>query len=222
MNEDKIVYEKLFKDKNHSSSPPTFLELGAFDGKRESNTRFFEVCLGWKGLLIEGNPRKYQELVTNRPGAHRMSFAPSCDATIHDNQTVAFHDFPWTNAGMEGHALGYKGDRTVDVPCGKLGPVLQDIFPNKEPISFFSLDVEGAEVLVLNTIDFSKVMIEVMMIEIKNAFCKDNSCETRQQIRAKMKQEGYQRYEGLVAASDVYVHPNSRFQISRSVAKPVA
>ena len=58
----------------------------------------------------------------------------------------------------------------VDVPCGSLTKVLLDIFPNGH-VSFFSLDIEGAEPLVVGNIDFDKVFIEVMMIEIRNNFC---------------------------------------------------
>jgi hypothetical protein len=44
----------------------TYVELGAFQGRAESNSAFFDLCLGWKGLLIEGNPAHYSKLVQNR------------------------------------------------------------------------------------------------------------------------------------------------------------
>ena len=34
----------------------TFLELGAFDGWKESNTLHLETCLGWRGILVDGQP----------------------------------------------------------------------------------------------------------------------------------------------------------------------
>jgi hypothetical protein len=79
-NEDKIVYETLFKNKMNGADTGTYVELGAFEGRAESNSAFFDLCLGWKGLLIEGNPVQYAKLLQNRPHAHKMSFAPSCDA----------------------------------------------------------------------------------------------------------------------------------------------
>lgn len=239
--EDKIIYELLFKNSTTTSatttrsgggdSGGTYLELGAFNGVQESNTRFFDDCLGWKGLLIEANPGIYQETIENRPFAHKMSFAPSCSA----ESTVPFHRVKWTNGGLQGYAVAYNNSKakpTVDVPCGPLSPVLADIFaddhwdnntttaPVLPTLDFFSLDVEGAEALVLSTIDFQAIRINVLMIEIQNSFCTDNNCEVRRQVRAKMALEGYQRYEGLVRASDVYVHPESRFQIPDSVATP--
>jgi len=40
--EDQIIYERFFKDKK---DPGTYVELGAFDGQTETNTRFFDICL---------------------------------------------------------------------------------------------------------------------------------------------------------------------------------
>ena len=211
--EDQRIYEKFFK--NNVDVEGTYIELGAFDGHREANTRFFDVCLSWKGLLLEGNPRNYEKLVANRPNAHRMSFAPSC---IQWNETITFYDTPYTNAGVEGHAKVYeskdksKTTRNVQVPCGPLGPVIEHVFPSKldlpARVNFFSLDVEGSEKLVLDTIDFSRVQIDVFMIEVENSSCNSNDCEVRKQVRKMMNDAGYEKYEHMVRKSDVYVHPN--------------
>jgi hypothetical protein len=52
------------------------------------------------------------------------------------------------------------------------------------------------------------------MIEIENAHCDALlQCEVRERVREKMAEEGYLRYENLVPKSDVYVHPESSFQL---------
>jgi len=212
-NEDKFVYETFFKDRTTTmtGSAGTYVEIGAFNGIQESNTHFFDKCLGWEGLLVEGNPTNYQSVLENREFAHKMSFAPTCDG-MDPNATVQFSRYPMTNAGLKGHAKTYDLKPMVDVPCGPFTPVLGDIF-NGRPINFFSLDVEGAECLVLKTIDFQKIHIDVMMIEIRNNHCRTIHCEVRKLVRKKMKEEGYKRYQSLVEASDIYVHPNSTFQV---------
>jgi len=43
-NEDLDLFHKLFLHATYSNG--TYVELGAFNGKHESNTRFFDVCLG--------------------------------------------------------------------------------------------------------------------------------------------------------------------------------
>ncbi len=111
-NEDKKIYERFFKPytndggKLSRNGVGTFVELGAFDGLHETNSRFYEACLGWEGLLIEGNPSVYERLKGHRPWAHRMSFAPSCQE---EGQTIQFVDLAVTNAGVPGHAKDYDG-----------------------------------------------------------------------------------------------------------------
>jgi len=191
VDEDKILYELLFKNAN--SIDRTFVELGALNGKAESNSHFFELCLGWNGLLIEGNPLNYHDLVYNRPGAHKMSFSPSCNVTM-----------SIVNTGLVGYAKDYEGFPPLKVPCGPLGPVLEDIFKGQS-ITFFSLDVEGSELSVLETIDFNKVFIEVVVIEIQNDSC-HFECE---KIRAKMKEVGYELFSHLIENSDIFIHSKS-------------
>ena len=89
----------------------------------------------------------------------------------------------------------------VDVPCGSLTKGLLDIFPNGH-VSFFSLDIEGAEPLVVGNIDFDKVFIEVMMIENRNNFCAAK-CESRDKFRKIMQDAGYERFNP-VKKSDLF------------------
>mmetsp|Transcript_27274 Transcript_27274/g.41795 ORF Transcript_27274/g.41795 Transcript_27274/m.41795 type:complete len:392 (+) Transcript_27274:242-1417(+) len=214
----------------------TYVELGAFDGKKESNSRFFDICLGWEGLLIEGNPRMFKQLVENRPNAHRMNFAPSCREP---GENVTFYSTVFSNAGLPGHAKSYDDNKgktpSMEVPCGPLGSVLENMFrggedghegdndhhsddgttsiSSKPRINFFSLDVEGSEMLILDTIDFNRIHIDIIMIEVANAHCRQRDvCQMRDQVRAKMKGLGYHCYEYLVVDSDVCVHPKSPFQ----------
>ena len=212
--EDKIIYDTFFK--NNFDEEGTYIELGPFDGLRGANTHFFDKCLKWKGLLLEGNPKHYDKLVANRPNTHRMSFAPSC---VQWNDTVTIYTTTFTNAGMSGHAKGYEPDENnnnnipqMDVPCGPIGPIIEKVFPSQlqlpARVNFFSLDVEGAEKLVLDTIDFSKVQIDVFMINKVNLLCPvDADCEVRNQVRNKMVNElGYDIFS--LRSNDVYIHPN--------------
>ena len=53
------------------------------------------------------------------------------------------------------------------------------------------------------------------MIEVANSFCKIG-CEVREQVQKKMADAGYEKHEGIVEASDDYIHPN--FVTGRHVA----
>jgi Methyltransferase FkbM domain len=211
-NEDQAMYS-LFREHHPDlggSKGMTFIELGAFNGVQESNSRFFQECLNWTGLLIEANPFKYEELVKNRPNTHRMSFAPSCSIRKEaNNATIKFVAQMGTMAGLSLH-VRTSGRNVVKVPCGSLGPVIQDIFRGGH-VHFFSLDVEGAEPLVLKNIDFSKVFIEAIMVESWSRNCpqEPKECRTRSDAREVMKKAGYHLFNTVVEKSDLYLHPNS-------------
>lgn len=211
--EDKIIYDTFFKPTTAQASnaqmPLTYVELGAFDGKEESNTRFFDMCLGWDGLLIEAQSESYQKVIINRPNAVKLSFSPTCTDGMSKEgkqQTASFYNYPLSNNGMKDLAKSYTGKDTVEIPCGPLTPVLLDVFGPNQTISFFSLDVEGAETLVLDTLDFTKHDIHVMMIEIQNSYCPNPlSCSQTHMIRQRMAEANYSLLAELVEASDVYV-----------------
>jgi Methyltransferase FkbM domain len=208
--EDKTMYLLFRKLYQELGSKGTFIELGAFDGVLESNSRFFQECLNWTGLLIEGNPSKYDELVKNRPNAHRMSFAPSCSVRMEaKNVTIEFVANENTMAGLSGRVRS-SGGSVVNVPCGSLGPVIQDIFQGGH-VHFFSLDVEGAEPLVLKNVDFSTVFIESIMVESWSRNCpkEPKECQTRSEAREIMKKAGYHLFNTVVEKSDLFIHPNS-------------
>jgi hypothetical protein len=141
----------------------------------------------------------------NRDHAHKIFFAPSC--ATEGNETVQFHSQPYANVGQVGPTKAFTGyaARLVDVPCGPLSPVLESILDGH--INFFSLDVEGAEAMVLKTIDFSKVTIDVLIAESINAHCKQQ-CEGRSEARQIMKDAGYKLYINWVYRSDLFVHPS--------------
>lgn len=50
----------------------TFLDLGAGDGYRNSNTRALSDQ-GWKGVLVESDPREYLRLVNNHKANEKMA-----------------------------------------------------------------------------------------------------------------------------------------------------
>lgn len=213
--EDKIIYDAFFKPnaaqakQGGTPSYGTYVELGAFDGREESNTIFFDTCLGWDGLLIEATAESYQKVIENRPNAVKLSFSPTCHDSVSkdgNQQTTSFYNIPLSNNGMKDLAISYSGKDTVEVPCGPFTPVLLDIFGTNRTISFLSLDVEGAESLVLETVDFAKLDIHVVMIEIQNKYCQHPlSCRQTHMIRQRMAESNYALYADFVEASDVYV-----------------
>lgn len=195
-----------------------YVELGAYDGRAESNSRFFDVCLGWEGVLVEPNPSTYTKLLRNRPHAHRLSFAASCSQEdARANKTVAFHALPFANAAQAGVKSNYDArNSSTFVPCGPLTPIIQDLLGPH--VQFLSLDVENVEHLVLANIDFDKIQIDVMIVENSNHFC-NRKCESRDKSREILLKQGYKLFPDIIRKSDLFVHPKSNYVLQPNTPK---
>jgi FkbM family methyltransferase len=162
--EDAVIAERFFRSGplahlSHGDSPGgMFLEMGALDGITFSNTRLFEHCLGWDGLLIEAQPTNAEACRKNRPCAKLYAGGVCAPPQKTLRMSIGFG-----TAFDLSLSKGGDSEPFVEVPCKPLSEVLVE--NNITRINFFSLDVEGAELLVLKTIDWSAVQIDVLMVE---------------------------------------------------------
>lgn len=211
-NEDLTIFNRLFQQdysspQNTTANKYVYVELGAFNGRRESNTRFFDLCLGWDGLLIEANPLKFFKLLQFRPHAHCLEYAPSCESP----SRVRFHSVAFTNAAQAAVPSVYDNTSLVEVFCDRLTPALVDILDGY--VTLFSLDVEGAEHLVLRTVDFDQVHVDIWMVENVSQFClRNETCRSRDESRAILQRAGYVGFETVISGSDVFVLRGSRYE----------
>ncbi|EJK74728.1 hypothetical protein THAOC_03581 [Thalassiosira oceanica] len=192
--EDTIIYETFFSSDQRFKTNGFYMEIGAHNGVRESNSRFFDVCLNWKGLLVEANSRNYLRMAKLRPTAHHLCVAPSCK----EPSVVSFplHLFTQGRQNEEGNLL--------DIHCEPLSWSLEQL--GIRHVDFWSLDVEGVERLVLETVDFDSVQIDVIMAESDNRLAdKDTSAE---EVRRFLKGKGYLLLDQSIAVykSDVFLH----------------
>ncbi|CAE7532321.1 unnamed protein product [Symbiodinium natans] len=133
---------------------PVFLEMGGYDGWHETNTHFLEQCLGWKGILIEANPRMFKRMKQLRPGTLNIRSA-ICREAGH----VKFAgNHPGAHIATELDDSGY----TV-APCRPLREFLSSL--NVSRIDFFSLDVEGFELQVAESVDWSQFSAAFLVVE---------------------------------------------------------
>lgn len=116
-------------------------------------------------VLIEGQPKNYAKLVTNRPDAISFNMA-NCER----EGTVAFSADGDLTSGITQEMPGkfiskfrQGKDATINVPFGPLAPLIRSA--NLTRIDMLSIDVEGAELMVLNTMDWS-LLVHVVVIEM--------------------------------------------------------
>ncbi|CAK0886676.1 unnamed protein product [Prorocentrum cordatum] len=133
---------------------------GRLQWARGVQLSLLRVLPGLDGLG-EGIPDHYKVMVENstRPPTHKLNVAPSCAS---DKEQVQFV-FGLTDSGLGDLAGSNPAKDVADLHCGPLSLYLRD--PNITHIDVFSLGVGGAELLVLKTVDFSKVRIPVVMVE---------------------------------------------------------
>ena len=140
-----------------------FVELGAADGVRQSNSLHFERK-GWRGVLIEPVPAQYEACLENRPLAQVFNCAcvPPEQEGFVDMTAVGLmsmvvgalgggeKEAEWIARGERFDGASY----AVRVPARTLDSVLQEA--GVDAIDLLSLDVEGFEVGVLQGLDFSR------------------------------------------------------------------
>lgn len=172
--EDLTLWE-LFEDQ----ADGFYIEVGAFDGVELSVSYVFE-SIGWTGLLVEALPDRYAQCVKNRPGSRVVHGALSRDgstgtATFEsvegEGEAPLFSFLSATRAHLKRvRAKSWQTRKTV-VPLTSMNALLAD---HTRPIDFAVIDVEGAEIPLLQGFDLERFRPRVLVIE-DNAGAKDRT-----------------------------------------------
>ena len=148
------------------------MECGAGNGKDQSNSLFFELKRSWTGLLIEPNPDLFLNVLETRRKAYTIE---CCLSTKNQSQIVNF--VPWHYFGgiLKGYERShlkwlkqqpdFNNKGSITAQCFTLYSILLAL--NQSHVDYFSLDVEGPELEILQTIPFDKITIDVLSVEYK-------------------------------------------------------
>ena len=144
-----------------------FVEIGGYDGLHHSNTLALESYYGWKGLLVEANPRLYKLMQENRPRCFHDGRAVSCTSDSTARFSCADQ---W--GGLDAFLPQAWKDEAQDrrTPhCWVTTVTLNALLSHHDcpkVIDYLSLDIEGAEICVLNEFfRFPKHRFRCMTIE---------------------------------------------------------
>lgn len=152
-----------------------FIELGGLDGIRHSNTFLLEKKYNWSGLMIEPSPSLYKELKINR-NVHTDNILVG-DKKQYNVEFLYIED-KTKCIGLQGVIENYnpkhfnramKELNNKSYGIIKLNMVTLQELCNKydiREVDYLSLDVEGSELKVLQGIDFSKLDIKLIGVEI--------------------------------------------------------
>jgi FkbM family methyltransferase len=169
-----------------------FVEFGATDGIRLSNTYLLEQAFGWSGICLEPNPRLYEQLQSNR----RCTVADLCIGA-HSGETVDFvlaeeYGGMVKDMARDVHAqrrAAYWADPgnriTLQTIC--LHDALVQLGAPRR-IDYLSIDTEGSEYDILSTFPFEQWDVRRLTVE-------HNHSADRERIHQLLTERGYLRTE---------------------------
>lgn len=172
-----------------------FLEFGATDGVKRSNSLLLEKSFGWTGVLAEPSPQWHEALRRNRPEAEIVTdciyatTGETLDFFVSENGELStLEQFRQSDAtSMPGNAKS----RNAKGHHHKVHSLaLNDLFKrhmDDAPIDYMSVDTEGSELLILETFDFARYGPKIITVE-------HNHSDAEAGLDQLLAKNGYQRY----------------------------
>ena len=183
----------------------TFLEFGATDGMSLSNSYMLENNLGWTGILAEPSPQWHKKLKYNRPNTQIITeciwkcSGENLDFFVSDVGVLStLVDFKYSDlSSMPGNTkIRTKDGKVVKVETISINEVMETNFNGNSP-SYVSIDTEGSEYEILNSLDFEKYRPVVFTIE-------HNYSQLENKIDEIMKSNRYKRVFKKLTAFDAW------------------
>lgn len=191
-----------------------YLDIGANNPQYISNTFLFYEQ-GFQGVLVEPNAFLCEKLKAARPRDTVLNFGIGIDSSVKE---ADFYLFPeasdglstfsradaehWETIGMNG--VKYKIERVLKVPLLNINDVIARYFT--ECPDFISIDVEGWDLRILETLNFERYTPAVFCVETL-AYKADGSTCRLENINEFFESKGYFSFRETVA-NDIFVNKN--------------
>mmetsp|Transcript_30910 Transcript_30910/g.69437 ORF Transcript_30910/g.69437 Transcript_30910/m.69437 type:complete len:340 (+) Transcript_30910:178-1197(+) len=139
----------------------TFIETGAYNGLYMSNTKLLEYAFGWSGLLVEMVPKHFHELRQYRSERSVPLHSAVCEGAP---RMLNFSEAIGSSSVEDRQVQTARQQRrTSKVPCDSLGAMARRA--GLEAVDFMSIDVEGYELEVLRSFDWT-IPVSVVVVEV--------------------------------------------------------
>lgn len=150
-----------------------FVDVGANEGVRISNTYSLEKYRNWKGICIEPLPEEFKKLQENRSSINLnicvSDFEGETDftyvegyANMLSGMSDKYHSSHKERIIGEVHHFGGKINN-IKVPVKTLQSVFDEYGVTE--VDFCSIDTEGSEFSIVKSIDYEKTVVKVFIIE---------------------------------------------------------
>lgn len=186
--QDQFLDQQLFR----GAEDFFFVEIGSADPVQINNTYFFETQRGWRGLLIEARPSACELL-----RAQRSSEVINACVADQVGRSI-FLDYGYL-AGLC-KFMGPREHAYIEHYNAKDDQVRAHWV---DTVHLLAVDVEGAELAILRSLDFAVVRVEVILVEC-------NTPAVAKEVKHFLHEQGYHFLRRL-GVDRLFVHPQSRW-----------
>ena len=180
-----------------------FIEFGATDGIKDSNTYSLEKQLNWSGVLVEPIKSFYTKLKENRDAICLNNVLyntsgnniPFIESKTKELSTIKGYEM------LDKHNRDLNNSLIYDIETISLQDIIEKHLPHKE-IDYLSIDTEGSEYQILKNIDFNVYNFKIITVE-------HNYTKNRQKIYKLLTSFGYERILSNISRWDDYYISNS-------------
>jgi FkbM family methyltransferase len=138
-----------------------FVDVGANEPKTGSQTWHLEK-LGWRGVVVEPQPRLVQALKEERRAA---VFACACSSPQNAGKNLQFQvSGIHSSLDLNFFVAGMRKAEVIEVPARTLDDILEEA-DAPSPIDLLSIDVEGHEIEVLKGTSLARWQPRLIFIE---------------------------------------------------------
>jgi FkbM family methyltransferase len=202
------LLQECFALSQNPQGPDIFIECGAGRSEFLSNTYVLQKSFDWQGLLIEPNPEFQEELERERVTAS-VHLAPNACGSDGEIDLVCVGELSTSTQYLRSD--GHSQERVDALNAGMvttvrkipLGHLLEQFFGTPRRLGFLSVDVEGAEMDVLQSLDWSRWSFNAISVE------HNNRSEFHRDLNTFMKNCGYRNFLNGSTQWDAWYVPDS-------------
>lgn len=172
--EDLFLFELFSGEGGVPSAAGYYIECGGYDGWTYSVTAVFDA-IGWDGLLVEPIPSLAESCRKSRPNARvvqaALSVRGSSGTAKFTHLTDSANKYDASSFLSDARDAGHTkkpptgSASLVEVPLTTMDNVLGERPPSGGRVDFAVIDVEGAELSLLDGFDLAKWKPRVILIE---------------------------------------------------------
>lgn len=173
-----------------------YVDIGAHHPRRFSNT-YLLYLRGWRGINIDAMPHSMDAFRKERPADINLEIACSSSSSVQDfyifSESALNTSSP--EIASEYTKIGHRLVETVVTRTVTLKEIFDTYLDDRTKIDLLTIDVEGVEIEVLRSNDWSKYRPEFLIVEILD---KDLESVTESSVYQFLKDVGYVAVSKLI------------------------